>query len=375
VASQPADRLREQETDTPAPQAGAKIAPPRRVLVKEVNWLGDLVMSLPALRAIRRMCPGSRLSILIKHDLATFFDGARWIDEVIQYSDKPGIPGLAGTARIISRIRSGRFDLAILFPNSFSSALWMTLAGVPKRAGYARNARGPLLTHKTSPAPDALSGHQSRYWLAMIRDTLGIEDTADQCPIEVDSLHRVRMSKWLAARRARPDRALIALAPGSAYGPAKEWPAKCYSALIDLLDSRFETECVLVGAPGERAKCGEVARGSNRGAIVAAGETEVGDLLALLALCDGFAGNDSGSMHASAALGIPTVGIFGSTDPARTGPIGPATTVIHRAIECSPCLARTCRFGHYNCLSSIAPEEVASALEALGAFSSQRRRG
>ena len=138
--------------------------------------------------------------------------------------------------------------------------------------------------------------------------------------------------------------------------------------LIDLLGERFGAECVLVGSPGERARCEQVAHGSRHRAMVAAGETGVGELIALLSLCAGFAGNDSGCMHVAGALEVPTVAVFGSTDPKRTGPLGPKTAVIYRGIECSPCLARTCRFGHYNCLTAIEAAEVASALADLGTF-------
>ncbi|HJU27780.1 MAG TPA: glycosyltransferase family 9 protein, partial [Candidatus Binataceae bacterium] len=104
------------------------------------------------------------------------------------------------------------------------------------------------------------------------------------------------------------------------------------------------------------------------GALVAAGITGIGELIALLSLCDGFAGNDSGAMHLAAAVGIPAIGIFGSTNPARTGPTGPRAGFIYRRMECSPCLERTCRFGHYECLRSVKAEEVAGALASLGSF-------
>jgi lipopolysaccharide heptosyltransferase II len=349
----------------PAP-AATGIGTPQRILVKEVNWLGDAVMSLPALRAIRRTWPNAHLAVLVKRELAGFFDGAHWIDEVIAYTIADGMRGLADTARIILRIRRARFDLAVLFPNNFSSALWVALAAVPARAGYVRDRRGPLLTHKVFPPQEGTGAHQSQYWLAMIRSTLGIDDDARESALDVHEPHRERMRQWLGARRLRPGSPIIALAPCAAFGPAKEWPG--YSAVIDRLGERG-AECVLVGAPGERAKCEEVARAGSP-AIVAAGETGIGELIALLSICDGFVGNDSGCAHAAAALGIPTVAIFGSTDPGRTAPIGSKAAVIYRAIECSPCLARTCRFGHYDCLRSIGPEEVVDALARLGALDS-----
>ena len=342
------------------------VGTPKRILVTEVNWLGDAVMSLPALRAIHRVWPNAHLAVLLKRDLAGFFDGARWIDSVIPYIKDGGMRGLADTAKIVRQIRRGRFDLAILFPNNFRSALWSALARVPARAGYIRDRRGPLLTHKVFPPREAAGTHQSRYWLAMIRSTLGIEIDSERTTLEVGESDRDRMRQWLRAHRPRTEAPMIALAPGAAFGPAKEWPASRYAELIDLVVARG-AECVLVGTPGERTKCEQVARGRS-GVTVAAGETPIGDLIALLSICDGFVGNDSGCAHVAAALGIPTVAIFGSTDPSRTAPLGPKVAVMRRAPECSPCFARTCRFDHYDCLRSIHPKEVVEALEKLGAF-------
>jgi heptosyltransferase-2 len=339
----------------------AAIARPRRVLVKEVNWLGDIVMSQPALRAVRRAYPSAHLALLVRQELAGFFDGCAWIDEVIPYRLRAGASGLADRARIVVQLRRGRYDLAVLFADSFDAALWAAVAGIPARVGYIRDARGWLLTHGVARDAVTLAGHQVHYRLHMLRQALGIEGDADDFAPDVSKPARQSMSHWLDARRRRGGR-LIALAPGAAYGPAKEWPAAEWATLIDLLAEGDGAECVLVGARSERARCEEVARSSRSGALIAAGETSVGELVALLSLCDAFAGNDSGSMHVAGALGIPTVGIFGSTNPARTSPLGPRTKVIYRAIDCSPCLARTCRFGHYRCLTEINGEEVAHAL-------------
>jgi heptosyltransferase-2 len=179
---------------------------------------------------------------------------------------------------------------------------------------------------------------------------------------------RDKMRIWLANRRMRPECPLIALAPVAAYGPAKEWPVERYAALADLLAERHGAECVLVGGIDDRPQCERIATQCKSGALVAAAETSVGELIGLLSLCHGFAGNDSGCMHLAGALGVPTVAIFGSTNPKRTGPLGPHCKIIYRGLECSPCLARTCRFGHYNCLRDIAAEEVAGALEECGIF-------
>lgn len=348
---------------TPLPDAPAS---PPRVLVKEVNWLGDLVISLPALRAVRRRFPASHLAILIREELAGFFNGCEWVDEVIGYQRGGGMRSVAAQGRIISALRARRFDLAILFPNSFSSALWVALARVPRRAGYATDARRLLLTVKATPDAAASDGHQVNYWLGMVKKTVGAQGDPTDCALTAAPAKRERMAAMLAARRTKPGAKLIAIAPAAAFGPAKEWPPEQYATLIDLLAARGHAECVLVGTPAERERCDRIASLSRSGAIVTAGETGIGDLIALLSLCDGFVGNDSGPMHLAGALGIPTVAIFGSTNPARTGPLGPRVQVIYQPPPCSPCLDRTCRFGHYDCLKRITPETVLAALAAHG---------
>lgn len=341
-----------------------------RVLVKEVNWLGDLVISLPALRSIRAAFATSTLTVMVKKELASFFDGMTWVDEVMPYTVRRGVQGIQDRMKLVGKIRERHFDLAILFPNSFESALWATLGGARRRAGFNTDHRGPMLTHRATPEGDALDGHQRGYWLAMIRETIGIMPAAgaDEMKLEVAKPHRERMQAWLDTNRMSPGAPLIAIAPAAAYGPAKEWPLVRYAALIDLLTERVGAECVLVGAPMERELCAQVAATTQSDTLIAAGETDIGDLIALLSLCDGFAGNDSGAMHLASALAIPTVGIFGSTNPDRTGPSGSCADVVYHRLDCSPCLERTCRFGHYNCLREIAPAEVARKLAALGAF-------
>lgn len=353
----------------PLPRLVRKPSPaPARILVKAVNWLGDLVMSLPALRAVRDSFPHAELGVLVRRELAGFFDGALWIDEVIPYRLRAGAAGVLDRALIVNAIRARHFDLAVLFPKSFQSALWTTLAGVPRRAGYVADRRGFMLTHRAEMRAEVEQVHQAHHWLVMVAETIGAEGAADNYRLDVDAQSRDKMRAWLSAHRTRGGRPLVALAPAAAYGPAKEWPAERYAALVDLLAARHGAECVLVGAASDRARCKEIVARCRTAALVAAGETSVGELIALLALCQGFAGNDSGCMHLAGALGLPTVAVFGSTNPARTGPMGPRTRVIYRALECSPCLERTCRFGHYNCLRGIGAEEVAAALEEFGAF-------
>ena len=326
-----------------------------------------MVLSLPALRALRRGFPEARLAVLVRRELASFFDGASWVDEVIPYTARGGMGRILEIPSVVRALRARRFDAAVLFPTSFESALWPGLAGIPRRVGYPGDGRSALLTTRVEPSAEVARAHEVQWYLHLVQSGLGVDGTAETAAPDVHPPHRERMAAWLAAHRRRRGR-FVALAPGAAYGPAKEWPAAHYAALVDRLAERHDVESVLVGAPSERARCLEVAGVCRAGALVAAGETSVGELVALLALADGFAGNDSGAMHVAGALGRPTVGIFGSTSPERTSPLGARTRVFYERIECSPCLARTCRFGHYDCLRRISPDDVAAALRALGAL-------
>jgi len=339
----------------------------QRILVKELNWLGDVVMSLPALHALRRAFPESSISVLIKRPLASFFDGAEWLEEVIAYDVSAGLVGVADRSRVVSALRDRRFDLAVLFPKSFEAAFWAAMAGIPRRIGFATQGRSVLLTDRVPFAVELRRKHQLFDYLHLLRETLGIDGDASDCTPAVYRPHRDTMRDWLEQRRRRSGR-LVALAVAAAYGPAKEWPAEHFAPLIDLLAERYDAECVLVGGPEEIAKCEQVVSASRHGGLIAAGQTNVGEAMALLSLCDGFVGNDSGSMHVAGAVGIPTVGIYGSTNPQRTSPLGPRTKVLYDQIECSPCLERTCRFGHYDCLRRIEAERVPAALEQLGAL-------
>ena len=335
-----------------------------RVLIKQVNWLGDLVMTLPATRAVRDAFPRASISLLVRQELSGFYDGADWIDEVLPYRLVSGLGSIAGQLRLIRDLRARNFDTAVLFPRSFSSALWIRLAGIPRRIGWSDDARGFLLSESFKRLPDLLRQHQVNDHTELVRRGLAIEADPRRLEVPVASDHVDSMRDWLRERRTRTGR-LVALAVAAAYGPAKEWPARSYSALIDRLAADFDTECVLVGSPGESARCRAVADAARAAPLVAAGETSVGELIALLSLCDGFVGNDSGSMHVAAALGVPTVGIFGSTRAWRTGPMGSLARVVQHPLECSPCMSRTCRFGHYDCLRSVTVDDVVAGLNEV----------
>jgi len=345
------------------------LPPDTRVVVRTTNWLGDIMIALPALRAIRERFPQGFLAVQIRENLAEILAGVSWIDEVLPLSKGRGINGLGDRLRAIRQLRERRFDLAILFPNSFDSALLPFLAHVPRRLGYARDGRGPLLTDPQPATAEIRAIHQVRYYLELLRP-LGVTE-ADEAPVlEIPPQAEKRAEALLAELPGEGP--ILALAAGSAYGRAREWPEENFARLAQILAARHGTRFVLVGAPREVDQCRKVVQLAGDlpggGMLISAGRTTPADLAALLARCNGFFGNDSGAMHVAAAVGVPTLAIFGSTNPANTRPLGPRAEIFVSDRECSPCMARTCRYGHYGCLTDFTPEMVATRLESMGIF-------
>jgi heptosyltransferase II len=312
-----------------------------RVVVKEVNSLRDLIESLPALRAVRLAFEGAKLSVLVKKELASIFDGMGWVDEVIPYTAAREGRRWGGHRKIVKQIRARRFDLAIIFARNFTPALWVTLARVPRRAGYATDRRGFLLTHKAAPPPADSSGSQINPWLRMISDTLGVAPIAhaQHHLLEVDNDNRNKMRAWLTKHGIKRELPLIAIAPFASYGKAREWPPARFAALINWIAIRCQAQCILLSANSDRDRCKTLATEVGPSAIATADDTSIGELTALLSLCDGFVGNDTGVMHLAAAIGLPTVGILGSTNPARFGPPTQGLEICRELASQAPCPA------------------------------------
>ncbi|GIW41764.1 MAG: ADP-heptose--LPS heptosyltransferase [Candidatus Binatia bacterium] len=336
------------------------------------NWLGDLVLSLPALRAIRRAWPRAHLAVLVREELASFFEGSRWIDSRLAYRIRPGSAGWRDRWAVVRRLARERFDLAVLFTDSFESALWAFAAGIPERVGFAADARRLLLTHAVRRTAGLRRSHRVEEPLFLLEKALGIVgNRADGAP-DLSSEARARVERKLSALGWREGRFLLCLAPGAAYGPSKRWPADGFASVGRRFAERRGALCLVLGSPSDTEVCRFVAEGS--GGVSLAGETTVADLLAVLSLADLFVGNDSGAAHVAAALGTPTLTLFGSTDPRRTAPLGPSARFLWEPPPCSPCLARTCRYGHYECLRALSPREVVEAAEELLAGGEPRQR-
>jgi heptosyltransferase-2 len=326
-----------------------------RILVCGTNWLGDSVMSMPAVQALRRAHPGSHLAMLVKRKLVPLWEIHPAVDSVIEVGE-----GLTGTLRTASALAAARFDRAYVFPNSFRAALLPFLARIPVRIGMRGHQRRFLLTQVSPDVPDK---HQAWEYVGILGLNGRIADLEVPRLALTDGLLE-KGSGLLGSLAAAPR---VGLIPGAAYGPAKRWPAEYFADVGRRLRDRFGAVVLILGAASEQAICSEVERGVGDCAVNLAGRTSLPELAALLTRCRVVVTNDSGGMHLSAASGSPVVAVFGITDPAKTGPLGPHCRVVNlpgvnsrRDIDRDSDEAR-------RCLRSITPDRVmAEILSLLG---------
>ncbi len=333
---------------------------PGRVLVHAPNWLGDAVLALPAMSAIRRHFPGAHLAVAGPAPVAALMREVTDVvpDEVIE------VPSARRAA--MTAIRDGRFDVGILFPNSFQSAWDLRRAGVGERWGFSTSARGLLLTKRSERERSRAASHHSDYFRALVRG-LGIDVDGRPPRVSVTDATRAKTDALLATHRVPPDAKLIGLAPGAAYGEAKQWPPDRVAAVVARLVRERGATCLVLGAAHDRVAARAIESWLRAHApdtvsrmIDLAGRTSVSGLVGLTARCDAFVSNDSGAMHVAAAMNRPVIAIFGPTDERSTRPVGDHT-VLTAKVFCRPCMLRDCPIDH-RCMKRISVDQVFDAV-------------
>jgi heptosyltransferase-2 len=321
-----------------------------RIVVRAPNWVGDVVLSLPAIRDLRRNFPRARLTVLARPWVADLYRPVTEVDEV-QESREFG--------KDVDWLK-GAFDLGVLLPNSFGSALTLWQAGVPERFGYATDGRGPLLTRAVPVSGDVRGRSQVYYYRWMLAGlglhVSGAPDASLRCPGE-----------WSrrAAEKLGDDGPWVGLNPGAFYGTAKRWLPERYAAVADLVARRTGAKVAIVGGPAERSLGEAVARMMRTPARLLSGETTLGELVGVLSRLRLLLTNDSGPMHLASALGVGVVAVFGSTDWRETSPAAGRYRLVREPVYCSPCLLRECPIDH-RCMRRVSVERVAgAALEML----------
>lgn len=333
------------------------------ILLRGTNWIGDAIMTLPAIAAIRRSFPLARISILVKPWVADIFSFCADVDDIILFLPHEGQYNFANVLRVAKEIREKRFDAAILLQNAIEAAIIAFLGRIPIRAGYNSDARGFLLTHSVKRTRAIRHVHQVHYYLEMAR-TLGCSGDHKDFHFHVGDQEKFLGRSILEAAGMQQGRGVVGVAPGAAYGPAKRWFPERFAAVADRLIEEFSVVIVLFGSAADRETTKTISRHARHPLIDLAGATTLKDAISIMSMCRLFISNDSGLMHVAGALGTPVLAIFGSTNPVATSPIGENNIIIHKDLPCSPCLKEVCP-ENFQCMDMITVDDVYGAAQCM----------
>ena len=338
----------------------------KRVIVRGTNWVGDSLMTVPALRALRRVLPHATITLATRSGTKGIFSESEFIDDLLIYDRKNAFS-------VISQIRQWRrsdFDLALLFQNAFEAALIPFLAGVPVRLGYATESRQALLTHPLSLPDWRSSRHEVFYYLYLVTaleqllyESSNICEQPPDASIQISDQRLAEANDLLRAYGLSEEESLVAICPGSINSRAKRWPAEEYAILADrLIDS--DRKVLLIGSRDEADVSNEVVSRMRHRPTVLTGKTTLDQVTAVLAAVDLIVTNDTGPAHIGAALGRPTIVIFGPTNPLTTRPFSPTAEILRHPPDCAPCMLRDCPIDH-RCMTAITVDEVFDRSHAL----------
>ena len=335
----------------------------KSILIRGTNWIGDAIMTLPAIRAIRNTFPAAKISILAKPWVAEIFNICKDIDEVIVFQSPGSHSGIAGKLRLAKELKARKFDMAILLQNAVEAAIITWLAGIPVRCGYNSDARGLLLTHSVQRTDDIRKVHQIHYYLEMVK-SFGCLSAEASVHLHPGNEYQILSEKIFAEHDIGMQPLLVGLAPGATYGPAKRWFPERFAAVGDRLIEDLSAQVLLFGSREDGKSADLVQQHANHRFINLAGKTNLKEAIAVISRCSLFISNDSGLMHVAGALNIPTVAIFGSTNPVTTSPVGERSVIIYKGASCSPCLKETCPTD-FRCMDMISVEEVCQTARGL----------
>jgi heptosyltransferase-2 len=346
-------------------------------MIRVPNWVGDAVMAVPALRELRRIFRDAHITLIARAWVAGLFDGEGLADDLIAVDDANGftqkISHFAGMAR---RLRREQFDLAVLLQNAFGAALLARAAGAKRIAGYPTDGRRALLDIAIPFEPDYKTLHQARYYLHLVRELE--RKLTGESQVEIENLqpqlhasdeHRAKVWEMLASFGMEPGARLLAINPGATNSRAKQWLPERFARVADRFVEMEGFQVVIVGAAGDLEAANEVARSMRSPVAMLAGKTKIGELKAVLASASLVISNDTGAAHVSAAVGVPTVVVFGPTEHVSTRPLSDRAMVVRHTVECSPCMLRDCPIDH-RCMTRVEVDDVYRAAERLLASAS-----
>lgn len=339
-------------------------------MVRATNWVGDAVMSLPALRAIRTRFPHAHIAIQARPWVADLYAREPFCNEIVLHLPARGLRDFRGKLVLAAALRREHFDCAILLQNAFEAAFIAWAARIPHRIGYNRDGRGILLTRAIPvPAKGTLPPHESFYYLELLRRASLLDALPGPGePIRLEAAAAARQSGLLALTALGLRHPVIGVSPGAAYGTAKRWLPERFAAAASILATELHGSVAVFGSRDEHGLCQSVLQQIESSGVTArnmAGATTLRQFIDLAAACRVYLTNDSGAMHIASALAVPTVAVFGATDHIATGPHGPLARVVREPVECAPCLLRECPIDH-RCMTLVSAQRVAqTALELV----------
>jgi heptosyltransferase-2 len=352
----------------------------KKILIRGVNWVGDAVLSIPAIMEVRKLFPEARISLLVNPWVRPIYSKVDFVDEVLEY-DKRGVhKGLPGLLRLTSDLKRRNFDMAILLQNAFEAAFIAFLARIPLRVGYARDGRSFILTHACTIEPEIRRLHQVYYYLGILSG-IGLTPLKfwNQRPLPVpihigitDADQSAAVS-MLRANGIHQDDLIIAINPGASYGEAKRWFPDRYAKTADELALKYGARIIILGAASDLETAQMVAANMTSRPVILAGKTTLGQMMGLLKQSSLLITNDSGPMHIAAALDVAQLAIFGSTSETATGPLSRNAAVIKHTVDCNPCFLRKCPTD-FRCMKEITSEQVVQSAGAILEQAANRSR-
>lgn len=340
-----------------------------KTLVRATNWVGDVVMSRPALRALKAADPSGRLAVLARPWVAELYRLAEEVDDVFIDDASGRHAGGPGRARLAGEVRDAGFDRAVVLPTSFSTALVLARAGVPERIGYRGEGRGPLLTRALRL--DLAAGEHQVWKHLRLASAAGAPLPAAP-DVSWDASKAVRESARLRLAEAGLSGPFVAAHVASFAHAAKRWDLARFAEVFDSLSARG-LPVALLGSAGEKGVNAEAAALARTARVFdLSGMTSLPEALGVLSSARLFVGNDSGLAHLASAAGTPSVVVFGPTDPDATRPWdGPRAdgrpvrlALARRRTPCAPCGWAVCPIDHA-CMAAVAPADVLEAAESV----------
>jgi lipopolysaccharide heptosyltransferase II len=338
-------------------------SPRAKIMIRAANWVGDAIMTTPVIRAVRKNFPKAMITVLAKPWVIPVYENNPYVDKVLLYDNKGRHTKGFGTLRLARDLKEYKFDLAILMQNAFEAGLISFLGRVKERVGYNTDGRGLLLNRSIKLNPALKKGHLIDYYIGILKGS-GLADDGQNLDLFLCESDREFADHFLKQEKFDLSCPVIGINPGATGGTAKRWFPKRYAEVSRLLSKQFKVKILIFGGPAD-FELGQYIAGLSKGCCInIAGKTSLGQAFALIEKSSLFITNDSGLMHAAAALNINQVAVIGSTDFVATAPSNENSIMVRVPVHCSPCLKDVCPNDH-QCMDKISVDMVIKTCKSL----------